>query len=215
MGVWFTSDLHIGHRAVAYTRRYGAWPEDRSLVTPEDVEWHDALLAGCWDSVVKPDDVVWGLGDLIANPKSLPAALEWIKARPGRKHWVLGNHDPAHPMHSESHKWENQYRDAFESVGIVRKRYVPLPDGGRQSVLLSHFPYRGDSDGKEDRCTQWRLPNEGLPVLHGHVHSKEKVIGAIYSPTPGKIDRALQIHVGVDAWDFGPVSLEEVGELLV
>lgn len=220
MTVWFTSDLHLGHRAVAYDRRYGGWPKDRSLVTPEDVEWHDTMLADKWDAVVGKDDVVWGLGDLIANPKSLPAALEWIDKRPGRKHWILGNHDPAHPLHSESEKWEKRYHEVFESVGIVRRRTITLPGGAKQTALLSHFPYRGDGDGREDRCDQFRLRDKGLPILHGHTHSKERITTSDHQEPDHREDQdglyapAMQVHVGVDAWNFAPVSLEQIAELL-
>lgn len=218
MTVYFTSDLHLGHRAMAWFREHGSWPqaEERALITPELIEAHDSMLADGWDSVVKKDDIVWVLGDLTANHKHVPYALEWVKARPGRKHIVLGNHDPAHPMHSESHKFEKQYYDAFDSVGIVRRRYIPLGDGSRQKVLMSHFPYTGDGDLKEDRDTQFRLRNEGLPLLHGHVHSKDKLTLSVLTTQEGNytIQVAKQIHIGVDAWDFTPVSMEQVAEIL-
>lgn len=211
MTVYFTSDLHLFHRAVAYDRRYGGWPKDRSLVTSEDVVWHNNLLAERWDATVRPDDVVWVLGDLIANNKFLTDALEWVNNRPGTKHIVLGNHDPAHPMHSESHKFEDAYRTAFKSVGTMRKRTVVLGDGSKQTVMLSHFPYEGDGDGSAEREIQYRLRNQGLPILHGHTHSKNKVTGACPDLLTGP---SKQIHVGLDAWDYTPVPLEAVVELL-
>lgn len=209
MTVWFTSDQHLFHRAVAYDRRYGGWPEDRTKITPEDVEWHNDLLAENWDKTVKYGDVVWVLGDLIANPKSLEPALEWVKQRAGEKHFILGNHDPAHPMSRESHKWQGKYLTAFKSVQQSARRRI-----NGQEVLLSHFPYEGDGEGREDRSTQFRLRNEGLPLLHGHVHSKDKLTH-VYSPTNGEEPTVPQIHVGLDAWDYTPVSLDQVAELLV
>lgn len=203
--LWFTSDLHLGHRAVAYDRRYGGWPKDRSLITPEDVTWHDTMLAENWDAVVDKDDVVWVLGDLIANPNSLTMALEWIEARPGVKHLILGNHDPAHPMNRDGWKWLYRYRPAFASVQQSARRRI---DG--QEVLLSHFPYMGDGDGKGDRDQQWRLLNLGVPILHGHVHSKHVIT---HSCVPGG-NLVKQIHVGLDAWDYTPVSLDQVVGLL-
>jgi calcineurin-like phosphoesterase family protein len=197
---------------MAWMRNAGHWPtqEERHLITPEMVADHDAMLAERWDKTVRKDDVVWVLGDLTANTKHVPMAIDWFNKRPGRKHLVLGNHDPAHPMHSESHKFEKIYYEAFESVGTMRKRHIPMADGSRQTVLLSHFPYDGDGDGREDRASQYRLRNEGLALLHGHVHSKDKVT---YTDDFGDLE-AVQIHVGVDAWDFTPVSLEQVAEIL-
>jgi calcineurin-like phosphoesterase family protein len=211
MTVFFTSDHHLGHRAMAWKRRYGEWPEDKSLVTPELVADHDDMLAQHWDQTVSTADVVWVLGDLTANSKHVPEALTWFEQRPGTKHLVLGNHDPAHPMHRDAYKWQRAYFRAFESVQMAAKRTVPLGPGRHQLVLLSHFPYTGDGIGREDRCNQWRLPSQGYAVLHGHTHSPEKVTIA---EKVGDWAPAKQIHVGVDAWDFTPVPLEQIGELL-
>jgi calcineurin-like phosphoesterase family protein len=196
---------------VAYDRRYGGWPKDRSLVTDEDVAWHDDMLAENWDRVVKPNDTVWVLGDLIANPKSLDAALHWIMLRPGFKHLILGNHDPAHSMNRDSHKWLWRYNDAFNSVQQSARRRI-----NGVEVLMSHFPYKGDGDSKEeDRDVQWRLRNEGVPILHGHTHSKEVITFASMErfgvPTEEKVP---QINVGVDAWNFLPVEMGTVSEVL-
>lgn len=202
MSVYFTSDPHLGHRAMAWFRKTGHWPteQERPLVTPEIVAAHDAMLADAWDSTVRKDDIVWVLGDLTANIKSIPHAIDWFNDRPGIKHLVLGNHDAAHPMHSESYKWEDRYREAFKSVGTMRRRRI----AGKE-VMLSHFPYDGDG-AKEDRGDQYRLRNKGIPVLHGHVHSKDQVTVSSQGST--------QIHVGVDAWDYKPVSLDTIADLL-
>lgn len=201
MTVWFTSDLHWGHRAIAFQRRYGHWPADKADVTAEDVAWHNDRLAAQWDAAVRRDDVVWVCGDLIANTKSLTEALLWISRRPGVKHFLWGNHDPGHPLHSDSHKWDDVYRGAFASVGVLRKRRIL-----GQEVYLSHFPYEDvAADSPEGRYEQHRLLNLRVPIIHGHTHSKEKVT---------HIAGAIQIHVGVDAWDMGPVPLETITEIL-
>ena len=219
MTTWFTSDLHLHHRAMAYFRRYGHWPADKSQVTDQDVLWHNDLLARNWDTVVGMDDQVWVLGDLTANEAHLPKALQWIQDRPGTKHLILGNHDPAHPIHRESHKWLPKYfadeaGRVFSSVQSAARRRVTLTDGTRQDVLLSHFPYEGDGDSRpEDRDTQWRLRNEGLPILHGHTHTDKKLTW-VYAPTNGEFPTIPQVHVGLDAWDYTPMSLQQVTELL-
>lgn len=195
---------------MAWMRKEGGWPtpEDRTKITPEMVAWHDDMLAENWDATVKYGDIVWVLGDLTANPKSLPEAMEWIKQRAGTKHLILGNHDPAHPMNRDSHKWQRIYSPGFASIQQSARRKI---DG--QDVLLSHFPYVGDGDSREDRDVQWRLRNEGLPILHGHVHTKAKVTEAAFLHETN-VCMVKQIHVGVDAHDFTPVSLETITELL-
>ncbi len=49
--VWFTSDLHIGHRKVAGIR--GFWSED-----VEDTAAHDAKLAENWDMQLVPQETI-------------------------------------------------------------------------------------------------------------------------------------------------------------
>lgn len=201
MTVFCTSDLHLFHRAVAYDRRYGGWPADKNDVTPEDVAWHNDLLAEKWDAAVGKNDLTWVMGDLIASNKNLEDALDWIEARPGIKHYVWGNHDPGHPMHSDSPRWERRYRRAFETVDMMRSRRI---EG--KKVFLYHFPYVDvGASGPEGRFEEFRLKNLGVPIIHGHTHSKERVTHA---------DGTIQIHVGPDAWDMAPVPLETITELL-
>lgn len=154
MSVWFTSDLHFGHRLVAGHRGFG-----------EDIAKHDMVLCDRWRSAVRPDDQVWVLGDLAVS--SPTRALEIISELPGRKHLIAGNHDGCHPMHRDSHKRQRQYLDVFESVQPFARRRV---DG--RDVLLSHFPY--EKDRHEARYTQYRLRDEGLWLLHGHTHQAEQ-----------------------------------------
>lgn len=196
MNVWFTSDLHIGHKKIQEIR--GAdhaalgrgWPED-----------HDDYLAWSWDQFVEKDDVVWVLGDISSGTKSAQLdALEWIKARKGKKHLVIGNHDGPHPLHRDSYKWFPAYMEAFESVQMAARRRIPLEEGHLQ-VFMSHFPYAGDHT-EEERYSEWRLKDCGHILLHGHTHSRERV------SLSGR-----QIHVGVDAWGFRPAHLDEISEL--
>lgn len=221
MTVWYTSDHHIGHRAMAWMRKHGEWPQDRSLITPELVDWHDDMLADAWDSVVKKDDVVWVLGDLVANSSSVKRGLAWMRDRPGTKHFILGNHDSAHPMHKDANKWLPVYwgldlpkeHRPFKTVAQSARRVLTMHDGSKQDVVLSHFPYTGDGM-KEERAAQWRLRDEGLPILHGHVHSAERVTYDTDTLVTSFRGAVRQIHVGVDAWDFKPVSQQQIIELL-
>lgn len=209
MTTWFTSDLHLFHRSVAYERRYGSWPINRDDVTPEDVEWHNDLLAAQWDAHVRSDDTVWVLGDMTASDKNIPAAMQWMRERKGSKYFITGNHDPCHPMHRNSIHWQSSYQSvpghpelggAFRCVYPFIKRSTSI-EGRKIYLKLSHFPYSGDNDNresKEDRFDEWRLKETANAfLLHGHTHSKNKFNG-------------LQIHVGVDAWDYTPVPLEVI-----
>lgn len=182
MTVLFTSDLHFGHRKAAEHRGFA------------DAEQHDRALVENWNAAVTRDDDVWILGDLAASSPTY--ALSLLRTLPGRKHLISGNHDKTHPMHRDSHKHLRTYLGAFESVQSAARRRI---DG--REVLLSHFPYRRDRG--EMRHGQWRLREEGLWLLHGHTHGRERLTHF-----------SREVHVGVDAWDLAPVRLDEVNALI-
>jgi calcineurin-like phosphoesterase family protein len=121
--------------------------------------------------------------------------------RKGTKHLIVGNHDGCFLQNRNSHSWQHKYLAVFESVQSAARRKVTLEDGRVIEFLLSHFPYDGDHT-PGDRYEQWRLRDQGLPVLHGHTH-----VGGVFSQSK---NRTLQMHIGVDAWNFTPVSLQQV-----
>lgn len=154
MSVWFTSDLHLGHRMVSELRGFPSADE------------HDRHLAEQWRSRVRPSDHVWVLGDLaVSSPTN---ALAIIESLPGQKHLISGNHDKCHPMHRDAHNWQRRYLNVFDSVQPFARRKIADRD-----VLLSHFPYHVDRE--EPRHTQYRLRDEGAWLLHGHLHAAEQV----------------------------------------
>lgn len=185
-GVWFTSDLHLGHAHVARLRGF------------DDTVPHDGAVLASWRDRVKPNDLVWVLGDLtLRNPKLI---VPTIATLPGRKRLIAGNHDRCHPMHRDAHRWAVVYADAFEWVGV----YARVRLDGR-NVLLSHLPYNPDLQARPDdqRFGQYRLPDLGLPLLHGHTHS----------PLITTAGLPNQYHVGWDAWRR-PVAAHEIVPLL-
>lgn len=224
--VWFTSDLHVGHPKVAQLRADDVGlVMDASYRTEDEmrariVEWHDSMLAARWDAVVAPGDVVWVVGDISSGTATGQlSALDWIRARNGDKHLVPGNHCGPHPLHRDSHKWLPIYLDgAFKTVQLAAKRRIPLREG-HITAMVSHFPYTGDHTD-EDRYPEWRLPDYGHYILHGHTHSPEKLSiggreakrrGAALRNKPARIN---QIHVGLDAWEYKPVALDQIIEII-
>lgn len=171
--IYYTADLHFGHDMVAKLRGY------------EDYEQHDASLILEWKHIVKERDIVYILGDITLSKYDY--ALEILRLLPGRKHLISGNHDIVHPMHSRGHRLNVHARwlEIFETIQpFIRKKI-----SGKE-LLLSHFPYTefGDGEGRgKERYNQYRLPNYGLPLLHGHTHGVER-------------EHDNMLHVGWDAW---------------
>lgn len=179
--VFFHADWHFNHAFVAETRGYAS------------AEEHDEALVARINSVVTKRDHLYVLGDLFMG--SVTRGLEQIKRVDGVKHLVLGNHDPGHPIHRKSIPHTRRFLEVFESVSLHEQ--VKLP-GGRK-VLLSHFPYAGDHS-ERDRYTQWRLPDEGEWLIHGHVHEQWFV-------------KDRQVNVGVDQLNY-PVEATTLAALL-
>ena len=180
-GIWFTADIHVGHAKVAELRGF------------PDTDSHDQALAQRWDAVIRPADQVWVLGDISGGHGfSEDKALFWISQRPGIKHLIAGNHDGVHPLHSGAHRIQPLYLRVFASVNSSAVRKVC-----GQRILLSHFPYRDDPHGDhtpQPRYPEYRLPDTGQYLLHGHTHSHIAV-------------RGRQLHVGLDAHHLSPVPL--------
>lgn len=85
--IWLISDTHFGHANILTFCK-----TDGTLLRPEfsSVEDMDEYMVSQWNSVVRPSDIVYHLGDVVMNEKHLP-----IVARlNGHKRVVLGNHDP-------------------------------------------------------------------------------------------------------------------------
>lgn len=186
--VYFTSDLHLGHPRVAEIRGFPS------------VEAHDEAVATRWRAAVHPEDRVYVLGDVTGDARALPMALPLLASLPGSKHLISGNHDACHPLNRRAYASQERYLSAFSSVASAARFR-----GYGVEALLSHFPYVRDREGRAPRYLQWRLPNLGEWLLHGHTHGPERV-----TVTEG----SREIHVGVDAWDLTPVSVAQVAALM-
>jgi calcineurin-like phosphoesterase family protein len=181
MTVWYTSDLHFGHAKVAEQRGYHSTID------------HDGRIADIWNSMVRPDDIVYVLGDVALSSHSAAR----VASLNGHKRLISGNHDASHPMHRNAHTGVLKMLDAgFESVQAHGRRRSQGVE-----FLMSHHPYEGDHTA-EDRQVQWRLRDMGVPLVHGHVHSQDLVTTLTSIGT-------RQVHVGWDAW-LHPVPEETV-----
>lgn len=206
---WFTSDLHIQHALVARERgfvRPGVQDWDArtsSFQSVADLDAHDAAIAANWDRVVGKDDTVYVLGDIAMNPRK--GAFEWLRARPGRKVLITGNHDEVAGFHSKA-LTERLKPDWAETFAGGITDFVFLKFAGKR-VALSHYPYDGEgSRDIEDRHTEVRLRDEGVPLLHGHEHAKWQAHTS-KKGTP-------MLHIGLDGWNLELVPEETIQEWL-
>lgn len=191
MSVFYTSDHHYFHEGII------------RLVRPEfpSVEAMNEHLIERWNSVVKPDDTVYHLGDFSIKPSVVPDTLARLN---GNTTIIGGNHEGFWTGHFNQTKAANslaRYQDmGFAAVHPTGQLLHEL-DG--HQVLLSHLPYYGDSQ-RDERYVKQRPKDEGLPIVCGHIH---RTWAKMYGD--GKIHRG-QVHIGVDAWDYTPVPQDEL-----
>lgn len=187
MTTYFTSDLHIGHRKVAELRGF------------ESVEAHDEAILSQFDKLTHKDQV-WVLGDLALSSAGHRLVLARLASCNASLRLVSGNHDPVSSVHRGAHLRQRHYLQVFESVQDFARVSV-----GPIQVLLSHFPYSGvgsEGHGVEERYTQYRLTDLGMPLLHGHTH---------LTWTTSRSEKGTpQVHVGLDAWGLKLASQTEV-----
>lgn len=198
MTTFFTSDTHFRHGRIRdYCPLRGS--EFR------DVDHMDTELVRRWNEIVKPDDVVTCLGDMVMGRRE--ESLPILARLNGRKRLIVGNHDYCAPwlwkpgQAAKAQKWLEMYAPYFESIDLTGGHI--LPDG--TWVRLNHFPYVGDSH-EEDRYQDQRPIDDGTPLLHGHVHDMWKVA---YTE-----DGTPMVNVGVDVWGFRPITEEQIMEAM-
>ena len=199
MAVWFTGDQHFGHARLLELSpaRGSAFPTVSEM---------NARLVHNWNSVVQPGDTVWVLGDVDMHGKDDTLAL--IEQLVGTKILIAGNHDSCWAGVRDGWKDRDLYLAAgFAAVMDFAVTTLPplRPQASATRVLLSHFPYAGDSR-EEDRYAQFRLRDEGIPLLHGHVHES-------FRERRTK-NGTWHINVGVDWWEYAPVSADTLAQHL-
>lgn len=183
---FWSADWHLGHSNII---RYCARP----FTSAEEM---DEAIIGRMNRDVGPDDELWVLGDVAMG--KIAETLPLVARVHGRKTLVAGNHDRCWAGHTKNvDQWIAEYLAAgFEAVV---QGTATATIGGRP-VLVSHFPYQGDSQ-ERNRFEEYRPTDTGQVLLHGHVHEKWRKDGR-------------QINVGVDAWGGRPVPDEELATLI-
>lgn len=213
----YTSDLHFQHPLVARLR--GFTKLDHAHLTPEglpgilgDTDAHDGLMIENFNKGTKDDDLTIIAGDFAVNWKGAGRILAQLR---GRIILVEGNHDIMSSIHRDGWKhraaWTGEGK--FEAITAYMRRKTRHGE-----YLISHYPYDGDHT-VTDRHTQYRLRDEGMWLLHGHTHLKNREPENMRTEwlSQGSEEhwrwRGRQIHVGVDAWDFKPVQERDVLDL--
>ena len=149
----------------------------------------DQEMIAKWNQMIKPKDTVWYLGDFSFRSKA--KSIEILNILNGTKILVKGNHDGSNNRMKEI---------GFSSVIQSAKIEISANKGRiKFEVNLSHYPYRyvGSNKEHQERFHDRRLDDNGKFLLCGHIHEKWRT-------------KQRMINVGVDVWNFFPVSEETI-----
>lgn len=180
--IWFTSDTHFGHANILKFNR-GRF---------SSVEEMNETIIENWNKCVKPDDIVFHLGDFAFGGAEVWCGV--LERLNGHIHLVLGNHDVKN--------FREGYLKYFDSVSFQRQIYIE----GR-AVYLNHYPFLTYGGIH-------RKPENAVWELFGHVHSTNRYIGGADSERLNHLS-TTQMDVGLDASpDFSPISWNYVKEYI-
>jgi calcineurin-like phosphoesterase family protein len=151
--IWFSSDFHMGHRnVVGYCKRpflfdYSLGFDDKYKYN-FDVDLMDETIIANYNHVVKPQDTVYLLGDIMmgSNTKERMPALR--KRLNGNITVVLGNHDKSAKFMLEC---------GFDQV----VKEIDTAIDGKRVFMRHHPPERPEA--------KWGIYDV---ILVGHVHEK-------------------------------------------
>lgn len=170
--IWFTSDTHFGHQnVIKYSNR--PWWSVNAM--------NDGMIER-WNSLVKPEDSVYHLGDFCLTVK-VDLIDEWLGQLNGTIRLIRGNHD----------NWTKRY-DRLKNKHKIKwiKEYAErwfVVDGVKYKFVLCHFP-----------MMFWHMSHHGSIHLHGHCHGNANHLNK----------DVRRMDVGVDCNNWYPVLLENV-----
>lgn len=173
--IWFTSDLHFGHnRDFLYSPRGF-----------NDIETHDSAIIENINEIVKEDDTLYILGDLMLNDNEYGMdCLNEINCKD--IYIILGNHDTS--VRAELYAYLPNVKILGCAAPFKYKKW---------NFMLSHYPMN-TANLDDDRAPYLKVWN-----LCGHSHTKEKIDPITNS-----------IHCELDAWNNYPVSIEQIREFI-
>jgi len=172
MEIFITSDTHFCHsQPFLY--------EPRGFTSVD--EMNEAIIER-WNSIVKPNDRVIHLGDIMLNDNE--KGIECLKRLNGEICLIYGNHDSL----------TRQKLIQSECQSIISLGYAHMFKHGKMSIYLSHYPTL-TANYDEKYFSQHVL------ALHGHTHQQANFM---YPNNP------FCYHVGMDSHNCTPVSLDEI-----
>ncbi len=191
--VWFTSDRHFDHKnIIKFCKRPfidERYPDlgDQTDKRRWDHEAMNEAMITYNNEVVKPNDVVYDLGDFtFGRDASLDRCRSFLRRLNGRLHFLWGNHDK---MVKEVARTNPELFSWFDpEMGEDHNPIVEFKQGKMVDIILCHYAMR-----------VWNHSHKGSFHLYGHSHGDLP-----------EDPNSLSFDVGVDCTNFRPMHLDEV-----
>jgi len=135
-----------------------------------------------WNNVVKSDDDVYILGDIMLNDNI--EGLKCLKSLKGNIHIILGNHDTA--------ARRDLYKQCHNVVEVCDAKFLKV---NNQMLFLSHYPCLCDNHDSNKPL------DKRVISICGHTHTQDKF---------SDFSKGLIYHVDMDAHNCTPISFEDI-----
>lgn len=166
--VFLTSDNHYFHKNIltlCHETRLG-----------DTVEEMNSIMIDAHNSVVKPNDAVYFLGDFSFGTEDQTKAV--LSSLNGAKHLIYGNHDQVILKSSD-------LQSMFDSVQFYKRIKI-----GKRFVALLHYPMR-----------TWDMQRHGHYHLYGHEHGRLEV-----APNGRSMDVGIDTRSDMHPWAWEDVD---------
>ena len=171
--IFFTSDTHFMHN-----KEFLFIP--RGFTNTEDM---CKEIVKRWNEVVKPEDEVYHLGDVVLS--DIDAGIEFVKQLNGKIHLIRGNHDTDAKVETFKNECPNIISIEWATMIKYKKRYI----------FLSHCP-------SVTRTLEDAPNKQGILNFYGHTHQKDNFYSGNF----------YMYHVGCDSHNLTPISIDEILE---
>lgn len=170
--IWLTSDTHFNHmKPFIY--------EARGFNTIEEM---NETIVENWNKVVKPNDIIYHLGDVIMGA-DLQSGLRLISRLNGIKYLAYGNHD------TEIRLKAFTVNHFFKDIQMGYRIKGP----SKKTCILTHYPTI-TANGEDTHTLS----------LYGHTHQTTNFFN------DGTNIHRYMYHVGVDSHNCMPINLEDI-----
>lgn len=172
--IYYISDPQFGHKNII---RYCCRPF-------ASLSEMDETIIKRWNEVVKEDDIVYLLGDLMLNSNKRPE--QYLSRLRGRLVLLRGNHDDTWMHKTDLDLWFEEVADRLE-----------IMDGNRR-ITLSHEPILDPQYTKDENQYQ----------IHGHIHNNTHM-----EEWPAIRENPRMLNASVEITDYRPVTFEQLVRL--